>query len=267
LTEPPSTTARSGSIEPASSPAQLAKAGWLPATPWSGAANQLRQGDLLVGYYHQLRATGDEEGPAPASETSPKLPVLLDYQDRQVELSGAQLTVRVWHGWMTVVEQSCEIAQKAGEDSRMLVAPVVFRSKWNGAHWNQIRAGAVPSMFFLPPADESTKSRFQARGWPAHTDAAVVLESTTCVSRQLVPSAVFGLSGDMRAALQAQLVDFWSVRGWMRSKWAGTLEGKRISHVQGTYEQFLGPGRLHKIALEDDAGAEDEVTVGLVFAP
>jgi hypothetical protein len=198
--------------ELASSAQELAKATWLPGRPWSGKSKQLRQGDLLIGYYHQLRTLNDEQGSAASTTASTKLPVLGDYQDREIDLPGAQLTVRVWHGWTMVLEQSCEIEHKDANDSRLLVAPVVFRHDWNGPHWNNIREGAIPGMFFLPPIDEDTKSRYQADGWPTDTDAAVVLENTTCVSRRLVPSATFGLDPQMRTTLQAKLADFWTVR-------------------------------------------------------
>ncbi len=256
----------------ASSAQELAKVPWLPGKPWSGKAKQLRQGDLLVGYYHQLRTPDDEQGGAAgqqgASTTSiAKLPYLGEHQDREIDPGGTRLTVRIWYGWMMVLEQSCEIEHKDANDSRLLVAPIAFRHEWEGPHWNHIRDGNVPGMFFLPPIDEDTKSRFQAHGWPTDTDAAVVLESTTCVSRRLAPGAIFGLDGQMRTALQAKLADFWTVRSWMRSKHRDTILGRRITEISQTYEQFTGPGRLHKISLDDDAADDDEITVGFVFAP
>lgn len=256
--------------ELASSAKELAKATWLPGRPWSGKAKQLRQGDLLIGYHHQLRTPEDEQGRAmgaAASATSiAKLPDLGEHQDRELDLGGTRLIVRVWHGWTMVLEQSCEIEHKDPDDSRLLVAPIVFRNDWPGPHWNHIREGNVPGLFFLPPIDEDTRGRYQAGGWPTNTDAAVVLESTTCVSRRLAPSAVFGLDPQMRTALQAKLADFWSVRGWMRSKHRDTILGRRITEISQTYEQFPGPGRLHKISLDDDSDG-DEITVGFVFAP
>jgi hypothetical protein len=253
--------------EPASTPQEPAKATWLPGRPWSGKAKQLRQGDLLVGYYHQLRTPDDEQGPAAGPATSAtsttRLPVLGDHQDREIDLGGTRLIVRVWHGWMMVLEQSCEIEHKDAHDSRLLVAPIVFRHDWQDPHWNHIREGSPPGMFFLPPIDEDTHSRYQAGGWPTNTDAAVVLESTTCVSRRLTPSAVFGLDPQMRTALQAKLADFWSVRSWMRAKHRDTILGRRITEISQTYEQYPGPGRLHKIALD----GEEEITVGFVFRP
>jgi len=206
----------------ASTEDELGKDGWAPVDRWwSGAAKgKLRQGDLLVGYHHQLRArAGDAEGPASPELATAKLPFLADYDDVDVTLSGADLTLRVWRGWVMVVEQSCEIAQKDAGDSRMLVAPVVFRVHWDGRHWSHIRRGQTPGLAFLPPIDAATAARFGVRGWPEGSDAAVMLESTTCVSRQLVPGARFGLSGEMRARLQAKLADFWTVRGWMRDGW------------------------------------------------
>jgi hypothetical protein len=200
----------------ASSAKELAKVPWLPGRPWSGKAKQLRQGDLLVGYYHQLRTPDDEQGPATGGATSAtasaKLPVLGEHQDREVDLGGTRLIVRVWYGWMMVLEQSCEIEHKHPRDSRLLVAPIAFRHEWQGQHWHHIREGTPPGLFFLPSIDEDTRNRYQAGGWPTNTDAAVVLESTTCVSRRLAPSVVFGLDPQMRTALQAKLADFWSVR-------------------------------------------------------
>jgi hypothetical protein len=254
----------------ASSARELAKATWLPGRPWSGKAKQLRQGDLLVGYYHQLRTPDDEQGgaagPGASATASAKLPILGEHQDREIDLGGTRLILRVWHGWMMVLEQSCEIEHKHARDSRLLVAPIAFRNDWPGTNWHNIRESTAPGLFFLPPVNEDSHSRYQAHGWPTNTDAAVVLESTTCVSRRLAPSAVFGLDGQMRAMLQQRLVDFWSVRGWMRSKHRDTILGRRITEISQTYEQFTGPGRLHKISLDDD-GDGDEITVGFIFAP
>ena len=88
--------------ELASSAKELAKATWLPGRPWSGKAKQLRQGDLLIGYHHQLRTPEDEQGRAmgaAASATSvAKLPDLGEHQDRELDLGGTRLIVRVWHG-------------------------------------------------------------------------------------------------------------------------------------------------------------------------
>lgn len=253
----------------ASSDQELGKDGWAPAERWwSGAAKgELRQGDLLVGYQHQLRArAGDLPGPASSTLATAKLPFLSDYHDVEITLPGADMVLRVWRGWVMVVEQSCEIAQKDPNDSRLLIAPVVFRAHWDGPQWTHIRRGQVPGLAYLPPIDAAIAARYAIKGWPQSSDAAVMLESTTCVSRQLVPGAQFGCSGDMRARLQAKLVDFWTVRGWMREKWAQTLSGKRIASVDATFEQFTGPGRLHKVHLDDGAGG-DEVTVGWVFSP
>lgn len=255
----------------ASTAAELAKDGWEPPHRWwAGAAKgKLRQGDLLVGYHHQLRArTGELEGPGSEQAASAKLPFLAEYEDVDVAMSGAELTLRVWRGWVMIVEQSCEIAQKDPGDSRMLVAPVVFRAHWDGPHWAHIRRGQSPGLVYLPPIDAATAARFSVKGWLDDSDAAVMLESTCCVSRQMVPGAHFGLSGDMRAILQTRQADFWTVRGWMRDKWAQTVTGKRIASVDQTYEQFQGPGRLHKVHLDDGAGGGgDEVTVGWIFSP
>lgn len=231
----------------------------------------MRQGDLFVGYFHQLRSEQDSEGPGPASAAAAKVPLLGEYEDHPIELESARLTLRIWRGWMMVLEQSCEIAHKHANDSRLLAAPVVFRKHWDGPFWAGIRAGAAPGLFFLPPVTAAERERYGVRGWPLNSDATVVLESTMCVSRELVvPSVAFGLSGPMRAALQAKLADFWSVRGWMRSKHRDTLLGKRIIEVSQTHEQFAGPGRLHKVVFEDedeDEDDQDEATVGLVFSP
>jgi hypothetical protein len=243
----------------------LAKATWLGTRPFSGAPGKgsLRQGDMLVGYYHQLRTEQDPEGPGPAGGASHKVPLLGEYEDRTIELGEARLTLRVWHGWMMVLEQSCEIEHKHANDSRLLVAPIAFRKHWDGPFWASIRAANAPGFLFLPPMSAADRARYGAHGWPLATDAAVVLESTTCVSRHFVPGATFGLDSQMRAALQQRLVDFWSVRGWMRSKHRETILGRRITEISQTYEQFLGPGRLHKVALDGD----EEITVGFVFTP
>lgn len=249
--------------EHASTAEQLAKAAWLPNRTWSGRTEQLRQGDLLFGHYHQLRTERDPEGPGLADGASAKVPVLDQYEDHDIETAGAALTLRVWRGWMMVLEQSCEIEHKHANDSRLLVAPIVFRNLWDGPFWAHIRAATAPGFLFLPPLSAADRTRYGAHGWPLDTDAAVVLENTTCISRRSAPNGAFGLDSQMRTALQQRLVDFWSVRGWMRSKHRDAILGRRITEISETYEQFAGPGRLHKIALDND----EEITAGLVFRP
>lgn len=247
---------------------KLAAAGY-PRTVYSSATKgELRQGDLCYGYFHQLRARKDRPGPGSKEGRSFKLPYLGLFEDFPIEAGEAKLVLRLWAGWVMILDQTCEIVQEDPDDSRVIVAPIVFESTWPGTHWSQIRDGTAPGYYYLPPLSDEEKRRWSAPpGWLSGTPAAVALRSVCGVTKALARVPLFGLSPEMRGLLQARLVDFYSVRGWRRGRDLNDLVGMEIRTIWDTDEKFPGPGRLRKIGLTKTGGSDDEITVGLIFRP
>lgn len=233
-------------------------------------AGALAQGDLCVTFVHQLRTPKDAPGPGDEQHMAEKVPYLGPYEDHDIvfgQRTGQprKLVLRIWPCWAMVLFQSCELDHQDPADSRVIVAPVVFRSKWPGDHWGAIRDGAKAGYLYLPEMDRNTQGRVKARGWPLDTDATVCLASASAVSHRVLGPAKFGLSHDMTMVAQQRLVTFFSIRNWSRTEHADILEGKRVVGVQRTSEVYRGPGALFKVMLAGEAG--DEMTVGIVLQP
>ena len=245
-----------------SSEQALSKAGY-PRAVYTSAAGRLRQGDLFWSYAVQLRLEDDPPGPGSNEIDSDKIPWVGPFEDSAIAALDHKFQVRVWGCWVMAVTQSCDLDYQDERDSRMAVAPVVFRSKWQGKQWEQILPGNVPGFLYLPSMSKEEKAKVGAPGWPVDEGAAVVLGSTCLISRQIAGKPKFGLSNEMRALLQERLVVYSSVRNWTTSGQFERLKGKRIEFIQATDEKFDGPGRLFKVTLGN--GDEDEATVGLVL--
>lgn len=233
-------------------------------------AGVLAQGDFCLSFVHQLRTNRDAPGPAGEEEMAEKVPHFGPYEDHEFVFGAdaaeaRKLVLRVWPCWAMVLFQSCELDHQDPADSRVVVAPVAFASKWPGDHWGPIRTGAKAGYLYLPPLDRDTQGRVKARGWPVDTRAAVCLASATAVSHKVLGQAKFGLSQDMTMVAQQRLVDFFSIRNWSRTEHAHILEGKRVVGVRRTSETWRGPGALFKVALAGDE--DDEMSVGIVLQP
>jgi hypothetical protein len=233
-------------------------------------AGALAQGDLCVAFSHQLRTAKDARGPGDERQMTEKVPYFGPYEDHDIVFGAdsgqpRKLVLRIWPCWAMVLLQGCELDHQDPADSRIVVAPVVFRTKWPGGHWGGIRDGSKAGYLYLPPMDRNTQGRVKARGWPVDVDAAVCLASATAVSHRVVGPAKFGLSQDMTMVAQQRLVTFFSIRDWSRTEHADLLEGKRVVSVARTSEVFRGPGALFKVTLAGDA--DEEMTVGIVLQP
>lgn len=243
-----------------------------PQQIWSPARPELRQGDLAVTFCHQLRAAkNDPEGPGPADAATEKIPYFGDYQDIPVTYGQApdnrNLVLRVWPCWAMVLFQSCELDHQEEDDSRVLVAPIVFEPKWPGDHWGPIRDGQRAGYLYLPPMESTELPALKARGWPTDTHAAVALASASVISKRLLtPKGRFSLSPHMTMVAQHRLVSFFSMRNWSRSEHADIMEGMKVVGVRRTSEVHPGPGPLFKVVLEGDDDS-DEMNVDIVLAP
>ncbi len=162
-----------------------------------------------------------------------------------------------------LLTSTCELDYIDDADSRLIVAPVVFRQTWEGSHWDQIRRGERPAYLFLPPMAETLQTQIGAEGWITGMEAAVVLASATLVSREVAGPSRFSLTSEWRHALQERLVKFFSVRDWKSADQFNQLLHKRIAALSETDEPLPENGRLFKMALEN--GQDDEAAVGLVL--
>ncbi len=229
------------------------------------ASSRLRQGDLALGHFHQLRTAADVDRPGPAESASAKVPYFREYEDVEVAIGARSLVLRVWTGWVMVVAQSCEFQNADPNDSRLLVAPVVFRPSWDGDHWPQIINGTRPAYLFLSPMppDQRGGCGKAARAWPDAEAAACLANTTLVTPGTLIKASRFSISREMQHVLQQRLVTFWSVREWMRERHVEkALIGKRIARVEKTDEYADGPAKLYKVFLEN--GDDDEATFGII---
>ncbi len=83
-----------------------------------------------------------------------KVPYFGPYEDHDIAFGAdtgqpRRLVLRIWPCWAMVLIQSCELDHQDPDDSRVLVAPVVFRTKWPGDHWGPIRDGAKAGYLYL----------------------------------------------------------------------------------------------------------------------
>jgi hypothetical protein len=220
-----------------------------------------------VGEFHQLRADGGEPaGPGREELANEDLPYLGAFRDYRLEVDRPEGSdpvariLRVWFGPVMVVHQNCEIEYADEQDSRIQVAPIVSEPQWSNGPWQQIRKRVLPSYAHLPALDlEEAKELGLASPWP---EAAVVLASTTCLSRGIVkPNRIMSLVPEALAPLQEAIVRFSTVRGWGDDAALSALVGKRIVDVKTTTETVSGPASLAKVTLADDDGDVDEISV------
>ena len=233
------------------------------------ALGRYRQGDLCLAYFHQLRTPNDAPGPGAEDVTGRNLPFFGEATDHPFKLEKRNLELRVWTGWVMILNQGCDLERLDDNDSRLIIAPVVFKTKWPGdVRWSQIRDGAAPGYMFLPAMREADRNRTGSpKGWPQGVEAAAVLSSTTTIGRRVAGEPAFGLSSEMQHLLQQRLVSFFSVRDWKAAKQRKEILGKQILEISETDERTDGPAKLYKIHLADpgaDTG-DDEITVGVLF--
>lgn len=226
----------------------------------------IRQGDISVCEFHQLRSDGGEPpGPgrdALANEDMPYFGSFCDYPltvTRPESGSQVQRVLRVWTGLGMVVHQNCELKYADENDSRVLVAPIISRSMWPGGPWGMIAQSQLPGFFHLPELPEADADALGLEvEWP---ESAVAFASTTLLSRGILkPNRVLGLTPKAVGNLQELLVRFSSARGWGSHDTLKNLVGFTVKEVFATRETVPGPASLAKVILEKE-GEPEEITV------
>jgi hypothetical protein len=232
----------------------------------------MRQGDIAVCEFHQLRARsgGERRGPAGEEVSKPNLPYFGPHRDYEVPVDypGGKRVVRVlrvWIGHVIVLHQSCEFEYADEDDSRCIVAPLAFETEWTDAAWDAIRKRRVPGFTWLPALDSEAAVALGIEG--PLPEAAVCHASATALSIGVVQSRrSLSLGPEKLLELQEDMVRFGSVRGWASTRELDTLAGKTIVEARETVEMVPGPARLAKIVLRDDADT-DEITVAWGLRP
>ena len=226
----------------------------------------IRQGDIALCEFHQLRSAGGEPpGPGPDRHANEDLPYLGPYRDYPLTVtrpeSGTDVArvLRVWTGFGIVIHQNCELDYADANDSRVLVAPIVSRSQWPHGPWQLIARNGLPGFFHLPPlVAKDAQSLGLEADWP---ESAVAFASTTLLSRGIVkPDRLMGLSAEAIGKLQELLVRFATARGWGSHDDLAQLLGFKVAGVYATNETVAGPAPLAKVLLERD-GEPEEITV------
>jgi hypothetical protein len=237
-------------------------------SPYRKPLRKLRQGDIALTQFHQLRArSGEGRGPGPADVANEDLPFLGEPQDIPIELdvpghpAPVVRILRVWTGYVIVLSQSCELEYADEQDSRVSVAPLVSPNSWPGAQWPLIERGSLPGYCQLPEASEEDLGGTGFAGpWPS---TAVALGSATLVSDAMVRrNRILTLAPPLVVRLQEAMVRFSTVRGWADVNAAEALVGKTVIGIRETVESVPGPARLTKVFLDaPDGSGGDEITV------
>lgn len=238
------------------------------------SSKTLRQGDIAFCEFSQLRPrSGERPGPGPASVATPELPTFGPYEDYAVDVPqpGGEITtrvVRVWSGFVVVVQQNCEIVHASSDDSRLLAAPLVGPGQWPEGPWEWLRENRLPSYMYLPGLEgEAALEYGLEENW---SECVAALASMTLVSRALVrPRRVLSLSQEMLPHLQEKVSRCLTTRGFAAGAELEGLVGKRVMSAHRTDETVLGPSRLWKLFLgeQDSDDGDDEISVTLGSRP
>jgi hypothetical protein len=238
-----------------------------PASVYVEKTKTLEQGDIGFGFFHQLKtASGSEtkQGPGDEELQSEDMPYFGPWRDYDLETQlpdgrDYRLKVRLWRAPFMVLHHNCEIAWCDPDDTRLIIAPIVFRTQWPDGPWTAIKAGSRPGYFYLPTLTEEERERFGYEGdWE---EAAVDFAGTTAYSKRLAQARAFRLSPHMLPVLQSSIVIASTVRGWASVSDAPEWYGKKIVAVEETTEWIPAPARLTKVLLEDEHGRADEATL------
>lgn len=238
-----------------------------PTSIYALTTKALSQGDIGVGFFHQLRSSSGSEakqGPGDEELQSEELPYFGPWRDYDIpaELPNGQtfpLKLRLWSGSFMVLHQNCEIEWCDPNDTRLTVAPIVRRNQWPSGPWRAIKAGSLPGYLYLPDLTDEDRTRLNyQKDWG---EAAVAFAGATASSKLLARARIFRLAPPMLPLLQSAMVVTSTVRGWASVSDGPAWYGKKIVAVEETTEWVPGPSRLTKVFLEEESGDSDEATV------
>lgn len=230
-------------------------------------AKKIRQGDIAVAEFIQLRAIHDRRGPGTAAAVDTQLPffgiptpheIAMPMPDGKDRLR----VLLVWEGPVVVLHQNCEIDLASDDDSRLVVAPMVLSAKWPGDHWDLIRGGIAPGYFYLPPvsADQAAELGLGSE----LPEGAVAFAGTCLVGREIVrPGRMASITQAGLGGLQDAISRFFGVRGYASTRDLPNLSGKRLVSLHETGQTVEGPARLVKMIFGDGPreSADEEATV------
>lgn len=226
---------------------------------------KIRQGDISVAEFVQLRAATDLKGPRDglADEQLPAFGIQRAF-DLSYAAADGKLRKRVlylWEGLVVVLHQNCEIEFASPDDSRLVVAPVVLEESWQGGHWDEIRRGIAPGYFHLPPVSDEEA---EALNITPMAEGAAVIAGACVVGRDIVkPGRMASLSQTGVRELQDSITRFFAVRGYASTHDLPNIEGKRLIHLEETGQTVDSPARLIKMIFGEDGSdaADEEATV------
>lgn len=229
------------------------------------AKKRIRQGDISLAEFVQLRAATDLKGPG-EQIADEQLPSFGSPKPFEVSFTGADGTLRkrvlfLWESLVVVLHQNCEIDFASPNDSRLVVAPVVLEENWPGAHWDQIRRGIVPGYFYLPPVNDEEATALGVAPMP---EGAAVIAGACAVGRGIVKTGrIASLTQTGVRELQDSVSRFFAVRGYASTEDLPNIEGKRLIHLEETNQTVEGPARLIKMVFGEDGSdaADEEATV------
>jgi hypothetical protein len=226
---------------------------------------KIRQGDISLAEFVQLRAPTDLKGPRDglADQQLPAFGIQKPF-DVSYTAADGELRKRVlylWEGLVVVLHQNCEMEFASPDDSRLVVAPVVLEEHWPGGHWDDIRRGLLPGYFYLPPVSDEEATAMDVTPMP---EGAAAIAGACVVGRDIVkPGRVASLTQTGVRELQDMISRFFAVRGYASTEDLPNIEGKRLAHLEDTGLTVDGPGRLIKMIFGEEASDEgdEEATV------
>jgi hypothetical protein len=237
------------------------------------AGKKLRQGDIALAEFVELRSPHDVSGPGPAAVSDDSLPYLGGYNDFELDLSADESKheyriLRVWKGPVIVLHQACELDWASSNDSRLIVAPIVLESDWPGDHWDRaIRRNLSPGYFHLPAAAPEIAAQIGQKRPAPLPSSAVSFASTCLVGRKIVePRRYASLASSALPPFQSAISRFFTIRGYQDLRDLAYLTGKRVVAVEDTGHFVDGPSLVVKVFFGDNDAETDDADDEASFA-
>ena len=168
---------------------------------------KLRQGDVALAEFIELRSPHDVMGPGPESAADDSLPYFGEYQDFELDLATEEgrhefRIARVWKGPVIVLHQACELEWASQSDSRLIIAPIVLATDWPGDQWGRvIRANRSPSFYYLPAATPDQEAQIGRKRPAPLPEAAVSFAGACLVGRKIVEPRRYATLADRKSVV------------------------------------------------------------------